>query len=231
MAAFRVGVQLHPQHTTVEALRGAWRSADRLGFDTIWVWDHFFPLAGDPQGPHFEAWTLLAAMAVETERARLGVLVSANGYRNPDLLADMACTVDHLSGGRAILGLGAGWFERDHTEYGYGFGSAGTRIGALEAAVPRVRNRLAQLCPPPLGDLPVLIGGSGPKRTLKLVAEHADIWNMSGPPEQFGAKNQILDEWCQRVGRNPSQIERTVLLPGPGAFPSWTSTSKPGLST
>jgi probable F420-dependent oxidoreductase len=215
MATFRVGVQLQPQQTTVEALRRGWRAADELGVDSIWVWDHFFPLYGDPAGTHFEAWTLLAAMAVETRRARIGTLVTGNSYRNPDLLADMARTVDHLSGGRAVLGIGAGWAERDYDEYGYTFGTAGSRLRDLETSLERIRARRTRLVPPPLGVLPILIGGGGEKVTLRLVAEHADAWNYFPPVENWGRKNAILDEWCAKVGRDPGTIERTVHLSTP----------------
>ncbi len=207
-----VGIQLHPQATTTDRLREAWREADRAGLDSIWVWDHFFPLYGDPDATHFEAWTLLAAMAVETTRARFGALVGCNSYRNPELLADMARTVDHLSHGRFVLGIGSGWFERDYTEYGYEFGTAISRLRDLERALPRMRSRLEALTPPPVGDLPLLIGGGGEKVTLRLVAEHADAWNTFGPPENWAKKNRLLDEWCAEVGRDPRDIERTVAI-------------------
>ena len=214
MASFRVGVQLQPQHTTMAELREAWETADAAGVDSIWTWDHFFPLYGNDNGEHFEGWSILAAMAVTTSQAHIGMLVTGNTYRNPDLLADMARTVDHLSGGRHYLGLGAGWFEKDYDEYGYEFATAGSRLRELEASLKRIRARLADLNPAPVGDLPVLVGGGGEKVTLRLVAEHADAWNTFGPPANFAAKNTTLDEWCAEVGRDPADIERTVAIQG-----------------
>jgi probable F420-dependent oxidoreductase len=210
MARFKVGIQLHPQHCTVDELRDAWQRADALGVDSIWVWDHFFPLYGDPDGPHYEGYSLLAAMAVTTKTARFGALVTCNSYRNPDLLAYMANTIDHLSGGRFILGIGSGWFQRDYDEFGYEFGDAPWRLKQLAAALPRIEARLKKVNPPPKGDLPIMIGGSGEKVTLKLVAKHAQMWNSFRPPSFFGEKNKVLDQWCEKLGRDPKEIERTV---------------------
>jgi probable F420-dependent oxidoreductase len=215
-------VQLQPQATTVEALRAAWRAADGLEVDSIWVWDHFFPLYGDPDAASFEAYTLVTAMAVDTTHADVGVLVTSNSYRNPNLLADMARTIDHLSDGRFVLGIGAGWFERDYEEYGYEFGTAASRLRELGRSLPVLMDRLSRLSPPPPGRLPILIGGSGEKVTLRLVAEHADMWNSFGPPSNFAAKNRVLDEWCERVGRPPRQIERTVAV-NPSEVDNWAA--------
>jgi probable F420-dependent oxidoreductase len=212
MDNLRVGIQLHPQATSMADLRAAWRQADEMGADSIWVWDHFFPLYGDPDAAHFEGWTTLAAMAADTSNARLGTLVTGNNYRNPELLADMARTLDHVSGGRMYLGVGSGWFERDYDEYGYDFGTAGGRLGQLGDDLPRMRARLAALDPAPIGDLPLLIGGSGEKVTLRLVAEHADAWNTFGPPDHFAGKSAVLDTWCREMGRDPGEIERTVAV-------------------
>lgn len=212
MGRFRVGVQLQPQHCSVAELRRAWRDLDALGVDSIWTWDHFFPLSGDPGGAHFEGWTLLTAAACDTKRSALGILVSCNSYRSPDLLADIARTADHVSGGRVILGIGAGWFERDYDEYGFGFGTEATRVAALGENLPRLKARLAKLNPPPIGPMPICIGAEGERVMLRLVAEHADIWNGFGPVEKFIHKSRVLDRWCDRVGRDRAAVERSVTM-------------------
>ncbi len=206
----RIGVQIQPQHADYAAIRDAVRRAEGLGVDVIFNWDHFYPLTGDPDGQHFEAWTLLAAWAEQTTRAELGVLVTCNSYRNPELLADMARTVDHISGGRVILGIGSGWFEKDYLEYGYDFGSPGGRLDALAEALPRIEARLGKLNPAPVRDIPVLIGGGGEKKTLRLVARHADIWHSFSDPETLQRKRGILAEHCAAQGRDVGEIEVSV---------------------
>ncbi len=210
---FRVAAAVQPQHATFAQLREAWLRAEDLGADVIYLWDHFFPLFGDPDGAHFECWTTLAAVAQSTERVQIGALVSCNTYRNPDLLADMARTLDHISGGRAILGIGSGWFEKDYREYGYPFGTVQSRLHDFEQALVRIDARLAKLNPGPVnGSLPVLIGGSGEKVMLRLVAEHAKIWHAFGDVETIAQKGKALDEWCGKVGRDPAELIRSTTL-------------------
>ena len=209
----KIGVQIQPQATSVTEMRDAWKAADALGVDSLWTWDHFYPLFGDPDATHFECYSLLAAMAVDTCHATIGALVTCYSYRNPHLLADMARTIDHLSRGRFVLGLGSGWFERDYTEYDYEFGTAPGRLKILEAGIPIIKDRLDKLNPGPVnGKIPLMIGGSGEKVTLRLVAEHADALNTFGPVDNFRRKNDVLNEWCAKVGRDPRAIERTVAI-------------------
>src|SRR5207248_3169365 len=191
---FKVGVTIRPQQCTIQQLREAWRRADALGVDSIWFWDHFFPLYGNANGNHFECWSLLAAAAIDTRAPQIGPMVTSIGYRNPDLIAYMAGTIDQLSGGRFVLGLGAGWFERDYLEYGFPFGETRDRLRTLREALPRIRERLTKLRPGPAGPMPILIGGGGEKVTLRLVAEHAQMWNSTASPDEYARKSQILDE-------------------------------------
>jgi probable F420-dependent oxidoreductase len=164
MTTFKVGVQLHPQHTSFDDYRRAWLAADELGVDMIFDWDHFFPLSGDPNGAHFEGWTALAAIAPQTRHAQVGTLVLSMGYRNPALLSNMAKTLDHATDGRLILGVGAGWARRDYDEYGYEFGSVGDRLRTLERGLAIIKERWQKDVPKPVrGAIPILVGGGGEK--------------------------------------------------------------------
>jgi len=206
----RVGIQFHPQHTTYASFADAVRRVEDMGVDTIWNWDHFFPLYGDPQGNHFEGWTLLTAMATLTQRAEIGCLVTCNTYRNPALLSDMAKTVDHISNGRLILGIGAGWFERDYSEFGYEFGTGGERLANLERSLEIIRHRWEVDVPTPVRNpIPILIGGGGEKKTLRIASRYANMTHTFGDPETFARKMRVLDNWCAEIGRNPLEIERS----------------------
>ena len=214
-----MAVQIQPQHADYKRIRAAASEAEDLGADIIFNWDHFFPLTGDLDGKNYECWTMLGAWAESTSRAEIGALVSCNSYRNPELLADMARTVDNISDGRLILSIGAGWNEKDYTEYGYEFGTPGRRIDDLAAALPRIEARLARLNPAPVGKLPVLIGGGGEKKTLRLVARHADIWHTFGDPAIVARKAGILRQHCADVGRDPAEIEISAGTEDPDANP------------
>jgi alkanesulfonate monooxygenase SsuD/methylene tetrahydromethanopterin reductase-like flavin-dependent oxidoreductase (luciferase family) len=150
-------------------------------------------------------------------------MVTSVGYRNPDLIAYMAATTDQLSGGRFVLGIGAGWFERDYEEFGYEFGETRDRLRALKEALPRIKTRISKLKPGPAGPMPILIGGGGEKVTLRLVAEHAQMWNALGSPDEYAHKSKVLDEWCRKIGRDPKEIERTanVSVSSPKDIKEW----------
>jgi probable F420-dependent oxidoreductase len=209
----RIGLQLQPQHADYDAIRRTVTEAEDLGVDIIFNWDHFYPLYGDPDGKHFECWTMLGAWAEQTSRVEIGALVTCNSYRNPDLLADMARTVDHMSGGRLILGIGSGWFQKDYDQYGYEFGTVGGRLNQLRDDLPRIEARWAQLNPAPTRKIPVLIGGGGEKKTLRLVAQHGDIWHSFSDVATLKRKSEVLAAHCADVGRNPDEIQRSVETP------------------
>ena len=209
--AIRIGVQVQPQHADFNAMRNAWQAAEELGVDSIYTWDHFYPLHGEPDGEHFEGVVSLSALAACTERARVGALVFCNSYRNPQLLADVHRTIDHLSGGRVIFGIGAGWFERDYEEYGYEFGTAPDRLRALARDLPLMKERLKKLNPPPVGPMPFLIGGRGEKVTLRLVAEHAQMWHaFADDLDEYRHLAEVLAGHCEKIGRDPGTVEHVI---------------------
>ena len=225
----RFGAAFWAQRTTWPELRDAVLRAEDAGFDSIWIDDHLLCDEGDWTHGKLEGWTTLAAVAAVTRRAQLGLLVAANTFRNVGLTAKLATTLDHVSGGRAVLGLGAGWFEREHDAFGIDFGSGfGERLDRLAEAVPLLRRLLdgeridrfegrwttlhdALVEPRPIQTrLPLLIGGSGPTKTLPLVARHADLWNARGEPGALAASDARLRELCAEIGRDSAAIERTV---------------------
>jgi alkanesulfonate monooxygenase SsuD/methylene tetrahydromethanopterin reductase-like flavin-dependent oxidoreductase (luciferase family) len=208
-------------------MRAAAVRADELGFDDLWTWDHLYPIVGSVEGPILEGWTVLAGWAAVTQRARIGLMVGANTFRNPALVAKMATTLDHVSGGRAILGIGGAWFETEHTAYGIPFGgSPGERLRWLDEAARIVRGmlrgeepsgelyyaaRAVRNDPPPVqARLPLLIGGGGERKTLRTVAMYADMCNLGGGFENVKHKDEVLRRHCAEVGRDESEIERTV---------------------
>ena len=226
----RFGAAFWIQRTDWPSLRDACLAAERAGWDSVWLDDHLLADEGDPDDPKLEGWSTLAAVASVTERVRLGLLVSANTFRNPGLTAKLATTLDHISGGRAILGIGGGWFEREHEAFGIDFGGGfGERLDRLDEAVLLIRRLLdgetvtadgdwyrfvdARCEPRPVQPrLPILIGGSGPRKTLRTTARYADLWNAYGTPETIAASDAILREHCATVGRDSGEIARTVTL-------------------
>jgi alkanesulfonate monooxygenase SsuD/methylene tetrahydromethanopterin reductase-like flavin-dependent oxidoreductase (luciferase family) len=223
----KLGALAWNQYTPWSDLREAGIRADGLGFDSIWTWDHLYPIVGSHEGPILEGWLTLAAWAERTERAQIGLMVGANTFRNPALVAKMATTLDHISGGRAVLGIGGAWFETEHRAYGLEFGgSPGERLRWLEEAVKIMRGMLHGETPsgerfytthevrndpaPVQATLPLLIGGGGEKKTLRIVARYADACNVGGGFDNVKRKDEILRRHCEEVGRDESEIERTA---------------------
>ncbi|HUG46936.1 MAG TPA: LLM class flavin-dependent oxidoreductase [Candidatus Limnocylindria bacterium] len=229
MSELRLGILLWSQGTDWPFFEAGARRVEELGYDHLWTWDHLHAIFGEPQQPIFEGWLTLAAWAKVTTRIKLGLLVGANTFRNPGLVAKSATTLDHLSGGRAILGLGGAWFEYEHTAHGLEFGrSPGERLTWLDEAVGAVRQvldggsatspeggryafrNLRQEPVPLQARLPIMIGGSGERKTLRTVARYADMWNGMGRPEVMRRKVAALEAHCADVGRDCAEIERTI---------------------
>jgi alkanesulfonate monooxygenase SsuD/methylene tetrahydromethanopterin reductase-like flavin-dependent oxidoreductase (luciferase family) len=227
----KFGLQIWSQQTNWPSFRDAALAAEENGWDSVWTWDHLLAIFGPWEQPIFEGWTALAALGPITNRVRLGLMVGANTFRNPGVTAKLATTLDHVSGGRAVLGIGGAWFEREHEAYGIDFGaSPGERLGWLDESVmllrrlldgerfdhdgPRYTMRDALCEPRPIQPhLPILIGGSGRQKTLRTVAERGNAWNTSGSIEEVKDALATLEEHCAAVGRDPSTIEKTVSFP------------------
>ncbi len=223
----RIGALCWNQYTDWPSLLQAGVRADQLGYSTLWTWDHLYPIVGDSHGPNYEGWLTITAWAQATTQVRIGLMVGANTFRAPTLTAKLATTLDHISGGRAILGIGGAWFGEEHEAFGLEFGSGfPERLRWLGEAVPVMRGMLDGTEPTARGDhyqskatrnlpvpvqahLPLCIGGGGEKVTLKLVARYADMNNLGGGIASVRHKEQVLLEHCETVGRDPAEIERT----------------------
>jgi F420-dependent oxidoreductase-like protein len=227
----KFGAQLWPSATTWPAFRDAAIAAEDAGWDSVWTWDHLLAIFGPWQQPIFEGWTSLAGLAPVTKKMRLGLMVGANTFRNPGLTAKIATTLDHVSEGRAVLGIGGAWFEREHEAFGIDFASGvGERLDRLDESVMLMRRLLAgerfshegrfytfhdALCEPrPIQQrLPILVGGSGPRKTLRTAARYADAWNTSGTVDKVRQSLETLKGHCADVGRDPAEIELTISFP------------------
>ena len=228
MNDLKLGALCWNQYTDWPSLLEAGIRADQLGYDTLWTWDHLYPIVGSSDGPILEGWLTLSAWAQATKHVRIGLMVGANTLREPALTAKMATTLDHISGGRAILGIGGAWFEEEHVAYGIPFGSGfPERLRWLGEALPIMRGMLhgerptasgprysataVRNVPMPIQErLPILIGGGGEQVTLKLVARYGDANNVGGGLENVKRKEAILVQHCETVGRDPAEIERTT---------------------
>ncbi|HEX7474096.1 MAG TPA: TIGR03560 family F420-dependent LLM class oxidoreductase, partial [Candidatus Limnocylindrales bacterium] len=231
VSGVRFGAQFWSQASAWSAFRDASLAAEAAGWDGIWTWDHLLAIQGPWEQPIFEGWTSLAAVAAVTKRVTVGLMVGANTFRDPGLTAKLATTLDHISDGRAVLGIGGAWFEREHDAFDIDFGAGfGERLDRLDEAVAIMRRLLDgerfsfegdhytirdALCEPrPVqAHLPILVGGSGPKKTLRTVALRADAWNAAGFLDEVTGKVAILAEHCEAVGRDPASIERTISFP------------------
>ncbi|MES2209169.1 MAG: TIGR03560 family F420-dependent LLM class oxidoreductase [Chloroflexota bacterium] len=227
----RLGAQLWSQQTDWPSIRDAAIAAEAAGWDSVWTWDHLLAIFGPAEQPILEGWTTLAALSSVTTRMQLGLMVGANTFRNPGLTAKLATTLDHVSGGRAVLGIGGAWFEREHDAFGIDFGAGfGERLDRLDEAVMLLRRLLDgerithdgrfyqlndALCEPrPIQPhLPILIGGSGPKKTLRTTALRGDAWNTAGTLDEVRTRLEILEAHCADVGRDRAEIELTVSFP------------------
>jgi alkanesulfonate monooxygenase SsuD/methylene tetrahydromethanopterin reductase-like flavin-dependent oxidoreductase (luciferase family) len=225
--SIKTGVLPFPQYTDWQSLMRIGRRIDELGYDAIWTWDHLYPIQGDWRGPIFEGYMTLAGYAAVTKRATLGLMVGANPFRNPALVVKIVTALDHMSDGRAVLGIGGAWFGREHEAFGLDFGSGfGERLDWLDEAVelmrdmlrgreatargPRYSAKKVRNDPPPVQErLPILIGGSGERKTLHTVAKYADAWNAGGDIAKVRHKEEVLRRWCDEVGRDHTEIERT----------------------
>ena len=226
--AIRFGIHSGPQNTSYEDYRDLWLRCEQLGYDWVSDFDHFYPIFSDPTGPQFEGLTLLSAMAAQTSRLRCAVLVLGVTYRHPAVVAKMAATIDHVSGGRLELGMGAAWFELEHEQYGIPFPRIGVRMDMLDEACRIMRSlwtqetttfegkhfqlKDARLEPKPVQEhLPLVIGGSGERRTLRIVAEHGDIWNtFYGDLDHYRHLLDVLASHCADVGRDPADVRKSL---------------------
>jgi len=231
MPPVRFGAQLWSQATGWPGFAAAAVAAEQAGWDAVWTWDHLLAIFGPWEQPILEGWLAMAAVAARTSRIGVGLMVGANTFRNPGLTAKLATTLDHVSGGRAMLGIGGAWFAREHEAFGIDFGATvGERLDRLEEAVGLLRRLLdgerlshrgrfydlddALVLPRPAqARLPILVGGGGPRKTLRTVARHADAWNTNGTLDEVTAREAILREHCAAIGRDPDTIERTVSFP------------------
>jgi F420-dependent oxidoreductase-like protein len=229
-AKLTFGVKTAPQHTTYEDMLQVWREADEQPELThAWLFDHFMPLGADPTGPCLEGWTLLAAFAAQTERIRVGQMVTGNTYRHPAVLANMGATVDRISHGRMDFGIGAGWNELEHTSYGIPLPAPADRIRMLGEACEIIKRMWTEEAPTFEGRYyhvqnarcepkpvqkpypPFVIGGSGEKMTLRVVAQYASVWNfVGGTVKEFTRLNGVLDGHCAAVERDSAEIARGI---------------------